>query len=265
MPEPWILLTNDDGIDSPAVIPFADQLSTIAPVRVVVPDRERSWVGKAMSRFDAVTVSQRQLGRHVVHTVSGYPADCAQLGARSLFDDPPALVVSGINIGANHGTSYVSASGTVGAAVEAAMTQIPAVAFSAVRDGDWEVWSRHMSSAASTPDWTRLAAVAAAITAALWRDGMPHGVDVLSVNIPGAADTSTGHRVTRLADSRHGALFTERDGHWVHGGVAGLRQLDDAADTDMATTEAGLVSITPLRVAALGATVTDELRQRFER
>ncbi|MDH3705643.1 MAG: 5'/3'-nucleotidase SurE [Acidimicrobiia bacterium] len=263
--QPWILLTNDDGVDSPALAPLADELSTIASVRVVVPDRERSWVGKAMSRFEPVTVAERQVGQHRVYTVSGYPADCTQLGARSLFDGPPALVVSGINIGANHGTSYVSASGTVGAAVEAAMVQIPALAFSAVRDGDWQVWSRHMSSPDSVPDWIRLAAVAADLTAEVWTNGMPAGVDVLSVNIPGRADRGTPRRVTRLADSRHGTLFTERDGHWIHGGVAGLRPLDVADDTDMATSEAGVVSVTPLRVAALGAGVTDDLRRRFDR
>ncbi|MGI9603190.1 MAG: 5'/3'-nucleotidase SurE, partial [Acidimicrobiales bacterium] len=128
MDRPWILLTNDDGVESPALGPIATQLTQLAPVRIVVPDRERSWIGKAMSRFEPVTTTEHRIDDHLAVAVSGYPADCAQLGVRSLFPTPPALVVSGINIGANHGTSYVSASGTIGAALEGAMVGIPAIA-----------------------------------------------------------------------------------------------------------------------------------------
>ena len=263
--QPWILLTNDDGADSPALAPLADQLAAIAPVRIVVPDHERSWIGKAMSRFTPVTVAERDISGHRAHTVSGYPADCAQLGARSLFATRPGLVVSGINIGANHGTSYVSASGTIGAALEGAMVGIPAVAFSAVREGDWDTWSRYMSSAESHGDWSRLAAVAAEITREVWANGLPASVDILSVNIPGRADTTTARRITRLADSRHGTLFTERDGQWFHGGVAGLRAHDRGSDTDMAASEAGVVSLTPMRLAAMGQTIDPDLTHRFER
>jgi 5'-nucleotidase len=62
----WVLLTNDDGIESPALLPFGRALSQHHEVRVVVPDRERSWIGKAITRFDPVEVAceQRRPGRH---------------------------------------------------------------------------------------------------------------------------------------------------------------------------------------------------------
>ncbi len=52
------LLTNDDGVDSPSLVPFMRALSTLAPVRAVVPDRERSWVGKAITRFGEIGVER---------------------------------------------------------------------------------------------------------------------------------------------------------------------------------------------------------------
>ncbi|MGI9601270.1 MAG: 5'/3'-nucleotidase SurE, partial [Acidimicrobiales bacterium] len=159
----------------------------------------------------------------------------------------------------------VSASGTVGAALEAAMVGVPAVAFSAVRSGDWETWSRHMGSPESRPEWTRLAGVATDIAAEVWANGLPEGTDVLSVNIPSDADRDTPRRMTRLADSRHGTLFEERDGRYEHRGSAGLRPTEpNASDTDMAASDAGVVSITPLRMAQLGQTIDPALRTRFE-
>ncbi len=266
-PDPdWILVTNDDGVDSPALGPLLDALGTIAPARAVVPDQERSWIGKAMSRFVPVTTGARVIGDHQVITVSGYPADCTQLGVKSLFANEPRLVVSGINIGANHGASYLSASGTVGAALEAAQVGLPGVAFSAVREGEWEVWSRFMSSPASRPDWQRLSALAAEIVGEVWTAGLPESVDVLSVNLPSSADASTPRRITRLAATRHGKLFAEHDGRYVHQGTVGLRVVGpDADDTDMAASSADVISITPLRLAAIGHDLPPALRSRFER
>ena len=127
-----ILITNDDGIDSPALVPLVEALQGISDTRVVVPDRERSWVGKAITRHDQVSVDEVDRGGIGMWTASGYPADCVQLGISELFPEPPVLVVSGINIGYNHGSGYIHSSGTVGAAVEALLGGVPAVALSAV-------------------------------------------------------------------------------------------------------------------------------------
>ncbi|MEA3510405.1 MAG: 5'/3'-nucleotidase SurE, partial [Actinomycetota bacterium] len=104
---PWILLTNDDGIDSPALAPFARALGDLGTVRVVVPDRERSWVGKAITRFDPIRVEKVELDGGEAWTCTGFPADAVQIGIHGLFDEPPSLVVSGINVGYNHGTAFL--------------------------------------------------------------------------------------------------------------------------------------------------------------
>ena len=94
-----ILLTNDDGIDAPALVPLARALAELGQVSVVVPDRERSWVGKAITRFDPVSVEETSREGIVMHAVSGYPADAVQLGIHALGLPHPDLVVSGIKLG----------------------------------------------------------------------------------------------------------------------------------------------------------------------
>ena len=88
------LLTNDDGIDAPALVPLARALAELGQVSVVVPDRERSWVGKAITRFDPVSVEETSREGIVMHAVSGYPADAVQLGIHALGLPHPDLVVS---------------------------------------------------------------------------------------------------------------------------------------------------------------------------
>ena len=102
----FILVTNDDGADSPALLPLARAMAKLTPVRVVVPDGERSWIGKAISRWeDVVTRTETREGIELIR-VSGSPADCANLGVHTLFDDRPELVVSGVNIGLNTGSAF---------------------------------------------------------------------------------------------------------------------------------------------------------------
>ncbi len=74
----WILLTNDDGIDSPALAPFAAALTELGTVRVVVPDRERSWVGKAITRIGPIRTDKVELNGRAAWTCTGYPADAVQ-------------------------------------------------------------------------------------------------------------------------------------------------------------------------------------------
>lgn len=118
-----ILLTNDDGIDSPGIRVLYDALSDIANVTVVAPADDQSAVGRSISH--EVDVVDHELG----YAVEGTPSDCvvAGLGALGPFPD---LVVSGCNRGANLGEYVLGRSGTISAAVEAAFFDVPAIATS---------------------------------------------------------------------------------------------------------------------------------------
>ena len=122
---PHVLLTNDDGIDSPGLGALRDALAADTRVTVVAPTTDHSGVGR--KRSDTVTVTRRDSG---AYAVDGTPADCAAFGLRGL-DDRPDLVVSGCNVGPNFDAYILGHSGTVAAAVEAAFLGTPAVAVSA--------------------------------------------------------------------------------------------------------------------------------------
>ena len=153
----WVLLTNDDGVDSPALVPFARALARHHDVRVVVPDGERSWSGKAITRFEPIRTGHVERDGVAMVTHTGTPADGVQLGVHALHGTVPSLVVSGINLGFNHGAGYVWSSGTVGAAVEAWVSGVPAIALSTGTMGEWEQW--RVEAVRRPPDHPHAAAV----------------------------------------------------------------------------------------------------------
>ncbi|MDJ0787271.1 MAG: 5'/3'-nucleotidase SurE [Myxococcota bacterium] len=263
----WILVTNDDGVDSPALPPLVRALAALAPVRAVVPDRERSWIGKALTRFDDLHVERATRGGIDLHTVSGTPADCAQLGIHRLFDEPPGFVVSGVNVGFNHTRGFAISSGTIGGATEASTAGIPAVAFSTGQLEGHAEWSRDVWADPEAPVWERAAGIAADVVAGLLGAGLPDGVDVLSVNFPQQAHAGTPRRLTRLAPGDYGALFRAVDGTPTRYGFhfqGRFRGAPPEAGTDLAAARDGHVSITPLRLADT-APVPESFRAALER
>ena len=169
------LVTNDDGADSPALLPLARAVAKLAPVRVVVPDAERSWIGKAISRWDEVSVRTVDADGVEVTRVSGSPADCANLGVHSLFEESAEMVVSGINIGLNTGAAFFLSSGTVGAAIEGWIAGLPALAFSLGAPADDRSWKRDAGSESFQQTWARAAALCADIVANVSEDGYTSG------------------------------------------------------------------------------------------
>ena len=127
-----VLLTNDDGIDSPGLAALYKGLSTVTDVIVVAPKTDQSGVGRTRSDLsyeldNRITVADHAWG----YVVDGTPADCVAVGLRGISEaDEIDLVVSGANDGPNVGSYILGHSGTVGAAVEAAFLGTPAIAVS---------------------------------------------------------------------------------------------------------------------------------------
>lgn len=246
----YLLVTNDDGPDSPALPPLVAALEALAPVRVVVPAGERSWIGKAISRWHEVQVRAEKRAGLELTSVAGSPADCVNLAVHSLFGDPPEMVVAGINLGLNTGLGFFLSSGTVGAAMEGAIAGVPALAFSVGRVGDDREWKSGASSPELVDAWSRAAELAADVVRAVRAAGFPAGVDLLSVNFPVGAGPETPRAVTQIARVGYAGLFrAEGEGRYVHD-FAGARfdglELDG---TDVGVLGDGRVSITPARLA----------------
>jgi 5'-nucleotidase len=259
-----ILLTNDDGLDSPSLIPFARALERLDRVEVVVPDRERSWVGKAITRFEPVTVTRVVRDGVSMWACSGYPADAVQLGVHALFESTPDLVVSGINLGYNHGAGFLMSSGTVGAAVEGWVSGVRSVAFSTGSMDDWHAWKQAVLAPGARPAWQRLASYCAALTEEMLSVGLTDIADVVSVNLPFEAGPDTPRRITAIARVGYDRLFRpDGPGRFVHEFGGGLRHFEALEGTDVDAAHHGWVSITPLRMPQ-AAEVPAEMRARIE-
>jgi len=130
MPDPAILLTNDDGVDAPGLAGLYEELTAVADVTVVAPADDQSGVGR--TRSDAALRREHPWG----YELTGTPADCVAYGLRGL-DAEFDLVVSGCNHGPNVGNYVTGRSGTVGAGIEAAFLGMPAIAVSAYHHEDF--------------------------------------------------------------------------------------------------------------------------------
>ena len=261
----WILLTNDDGIDSPALAPFAAALGRLGTVRVVVPDRERSWVGKAITRIGPVGTQQVELNGVPAWTCTGYPADAVQIGIHGLFDQPPSLVVSGINIGYNHGAGFLMSSGTIGAAVEGWVSGVPSIALSTGANGDWSAWKRRALDPMAAKDWQRLGTIGAEVVDDVVDAGLSGFADVVSINLPFDASNATPRLVTTVARVGYHRLFSDDGTGIYHHDFSGrLLEFEPLDGTDIQAGRDDRISIAPIQMPT-AAPVPDEVRARLER
>ncbi len=123
-----ILLTNDDGLDSPALHPSLSMLAKVGTVSAVVPRYQQSWTSKANTRrSEGIAKEIHEIGDFEVTTLEALPADCSNYG---IFRDRPDILVSGANVGHNLGLSALFSSGTIGAAFEGLFVGIPSIALS---------------------------------------------------------------------------------------------------------------------------------------
>jgi 5'-nucleotidase len=125
-----ILITNDDGIDSPTLPPMVETLSREHEVFVVVPGSNQSGLSQAFTFYKSLTYHPRPEFNHHTYQVDGTPCDCVKFAVCQLFKDSlPDCIISGINVGENAGLCVIY-SGTVAAAREGTMWGIPSLAIS---------------------------------------------------------------------------------------------------------------------------------------
>ncbi|MGB7022460.1 MAG: 5'/3'-nucleotidase SurE [Candidatus Acidiferrales bacterium] len=226
---PNILVTNDDGISAPGLRALAQGLANIGSVTVVAPSSERSAAAQSLTLRKPIfceQIADREWA------VDGTPADAMILAFHSLLGERPDLVVSGINPGGNLGEN-VYYSGTVGAAMEAAINHVPAIAVSIVYRG-------------KTFDYQPAVRFLARLAPLILKEGLPPGV-LLNVNIPhpwkgGVRFTRQSSKITRNVLERREDP-RGRTYYWLHEQKL-LEGIDP--DTDYAAIMDGAISITPL-------------------
>ena len=243
-----ILLTNDDGIQSPGLWAAAEALSDIGYVTVAAPRDQSSGSGRSLPstsdgiiRPEMLTVRGKQW---TVYAVGGTPAQAVLHGILEIMKRKPDLVVSGINYGENVATG-VTISGTVGAAMEAASQGVPALASSLETDQ-----TMHFSYSTEI-DFSTAAYFTAFFARKLLEKQFPVDMDLLKIDIPASATPQTDWQVTRLAHQRYFVPVASTRKSWEERGPVAYKEeaiLDkEREDSDVYVLRVKrLVSVTPL-------------------
>ena len=226
-----ILLTNDDGVQSPGLRALASELQALGSVTVVAPDRDQSATSHSLTLHRPLRI-QRHGEREF--SIDGTPTDCVLIAFHGLLAERPDLVVSGINHGPNMGED-VFYSGTVAAAIEGSMQGVPAIAASLVTH--------------DAADFLAPARFVRRLGEAIVRRGLA-GKQVLNVNVPHRSwDAVQGVKLTRLGTRVYSDTLIEKTDprgrayYWI-GGQDPVWESHEG--TDFHAVEHGCVSITPL-------------------
>lgn len=228
---PEILITNDDGIHAPGLRALAVAMRDLGIVTIVAPSSERSASAQSLTLRQPIycdQIAEREFA------IEGTPADAMIVALHTLLRHKPDIVISGINRGGNAGEN-IYYSGTVGAAMEAAINEVPAIAVSVVyrgRDFDFGPAARFMHS----------------LTPLILREGLSPGA-LLNINIP--QDWTGEVRITRQSskitrnvlipgsDPRGRRYFWLSEQQFIEG---------IEPDTDHAAIREGAISVTPLEI-----------------
>src|SRR6476661_3423424 len=128
--EKIILITNDDGITSPGIAALVAAVKHLGKVVVVAPDRPQSGMGHAITIGQPLRLHSSRLFEDIeAYQCSGTPVDCVKLAVDKVLHRRPDMCLSGINHGPNHSINVIY-SGTMSAALEAAIEGIPSIGFS---------------------------------------------------------------------------------------------------------------------------------------
>jgi 5'-nucleotidase len=229
-----ILLSNDDGVNSPGLLALYKGLEGMGSLDVVAPDRDHSGASNALTLNRPLTVERHANG---FTSVDGTPSDCVHLAVNGLYAEPFDRVVSGINTHANLGDDVIY-SGTVAAATEGRHLGLPAIAVSLANQGHF-----HYETAARV---VRLLLDNAAPL------DMLGDYCLLNVNVPDVPwDQLSGFRVTRLGhrNRAEGAVVMTcprgKERYWI--GAAGEGS-DAGPGTDFHAIRQNYVSVTPVQV-----------------
>ena len=235
--EPVILITNDDGVAAPGIRNLVETIKDLGKVVVVAPDKPQSGMGHAITIGHPLRLVKVNLFEGVdAWQCSGTPVDCVKLAVDKVLHRKPDLCVSGINHGANHSINVIY-SGTMSAAVEAAIESIPSVGFSLLD---------HSIEA----DFTAARKYARIIVEKMLSTKLDKHT-VLNVNFPVVGEELIkGIKICRQAYAKYEEDFIERNDptgrmyYWLTGEFVNF---DKGKDTDVWALSNNYVSVVPVQ------------------
>lgn len=253
--KPVILITNDDGITAPGIKALIEAVKDLGKVVVVAPDKPQSGMGHAITIGHPLRLHQiTTFGTVEAWQCSGTPVDCVKLAVDKILHRKPDICLSGINHGANHSINVIY-SGTMSAALEAAIESIPSIGFSLL---DYSI----------DADFTGAQKYARLIVQHVLQQKQKEKHLCLNVNIP-AVDTHLikGAKLCRQAYAKYEEEFDERyDPHskkyyWLTGEFVNF---DKGKDTDVWALKNNYVSVVPVQFDLTHYQLKDQLEKNWK-
>lgn len=242
-----ILLTNDDGIQSPGLAALRDAVAGIGKTVIVAPDRDNSAVSHSLTMSRPLRLKELD---DDTFALDGTPTDCVIVGISKVLERKPDLLISGINAGPNIGDD-IAYSGTVSAAVEGTMYGIPSLAVSQAGEAPYNyslaqtIIQRMVRKVLQTP--------------------LPPDT-LMNINIP-EQQHYKGIQITRQGRRLWENAIKEtldpwgRTHYWIGGGTA---KIDIGVDTDVRALHEGYVSVTPIHLDLTNHAGLDLLRATWK-
>ncbi len=244
-----ILLTNDDGIYAQGLWALYERFALKHSVSVIAPEREQSAVGHGITLHKPLRATRIKINSSCFgYAVNGTPADCIKMGIMEILDTKPDMVISGINTGANVGIN-INYSGTVAAAKEAALYEVPAIAVSL---------QGHLSA-----NYNDAALFIDELAENVVKNGLPFGT-ILNVNIPDRAmNEIKGVRISRQGTSLYAEYIEKRIDprnriYYWHGHDS--QTVFNSSEIDGAALDENYISITPIKCDMTDYAMLEDLK-----
>lgn len=232
---PLILVTNDDGISAKGIKALVEVVSQFGDILIVAPDKPQSGMGHAITVNNVLRLEPTRLFEEFeAYTCSGTPVDCVKLGIYEILHRKPDLLVSGINHGLNSSTNVLY-SGTMSAAVEGAMENIPSIGFS-------------LADHSADADFSCAQEIVNQLVPKVLNDQFPDHV-CLNVNVPKIPVSEIkGYKICKQAHAFWEDRFDKRldqfgkPYYWLTGE---FQNHDQREDTDLYALALGYASVVP--------------------
>ncbi|MGZ5245559.1 MAG: 5'/3'-nucleotidase SurE [Flavitalea sp.] len=251
--EKIILVTNDDGVTAPGIRNLVEAVRDLGKVVVVAPDKPQSGMGHAITIGQPLRLQKVDpFGGIEAYACTGTPVDCVKLAVDKVLHRKPDICISGINHGANHSINVIY-SGTMSAAVEAAIESIPSIGFSLL---DYSIEANFEGAR----KYARL------LVSKLLEKPLDKHL-VLNVNIPAVAtELLKGVKFCRQAYAKYEEDFIERDDphgrkyYWLTGEFVNF---DKGKDTDVWALKNNYVSVVPVQFDLTNYVLKDKLEKTW--
>lgn len=234
---PLILVTNDDGVQAKGINELIECLRDLGDIVVFAPDGARSGMSSAITSAIPIkyTLIRKEEGL-TIYSCTGTPVDCVKLAINEVLDRQPSLLVSGINHGGNMAIA-VNYSGTMGAAIEGCIFDVPSLGVS-------------LLNYAADADFSESCRLGRMIARRILKEGLPHGT-YMNLNVPDTPQVK-GIKICRQADGRWTNEYMQAENpsgeavYWLTGNFENTKPIHP--DNDTLALDSGYASLVPCKV-----------------